>query len=349
MIDRARHLVERLAFMGVTPADTGQVRTRKTTLTLASTIVTVLAVGWVVTYLALGLPESALIPFAYQVASVTILAVFARTKNYRFFRFSQLILMLLLPFLLQLSLGGYVASSAVSLWALFVALGALFFYSTRDAIPWFVAYIALTATAGLIEPVVSQHPAAIPVPIQTTFFVLNISGVALTAYLLLQYSVRARDAAPCELRATAAQCPAAPIAERLKRDAGRSRTATTTPRCCSPTSWTSPPVRGLRRPSAWWRCSTTSSPALTNWRTSTGWRRSRPSAMRTWWRRGCRSRGADHADAVAEMALEMHAGHPDFQVSPGAPLRLRIGISSGPVVAGVIGERSSSTTCGATR
>ena len=181
-------LVERLAFVGVTPTDSGEVRDRKVTLTLAAVTVTALAVIWVGTYLALGLPVSAAIPFAYQVAAVASLALFARTKDYRFFRASQLVLMLLLPFLLQLSLRGYVASSAVSLWALVAALGALFFYSAREAIPWFVAYIALTFLAGFLEPIVSQHPAAIPVPVQTTFFVLNISGVAVTAYLLLQYS-----------------------------------------------------------------------------------------------------------------------------------------------------------------
>ena len=68
---------------------------------------------------------SAAIPFAYQVSSVATLVVLARTKDLRFFRSSQIILIMLLPFLLQLSLGGYVASSAVILWALVGALGAL--------------------------------------------------------------------------------------------------------------------------------------------------------------------------------------------------------------------------------
>jgi class 3 adenylate cyclase len=50
----------------------------------------------------------------------------------------------------------------------------------------------------------------------------------------------------------------------------------------------------------------------------------------------------DHAGAVAELALEMlelvaHRSLPD-----GAPVRLRIGIGSGPVVAGVIGRRKFS-------
>jgi len=47
----------------------------------------------------------------------------------------------------------------------------------------------------------------------------------------------------------------------------------------------------------------------------------------------------DHAIAVAEMALGMMKALEGYEVAPGVPLELRIGISSGPVVAGVIGER----------
>src|SRR5688500_6955351 len=131
----ARRFVERLAFLGVDPADSDELRLQKVTLTLAAITVTGLAVIWVGIYLALGLPVSAAIPFAYQVVSIASLAVFARTKDYRFFRVSQLVLIIALPFLLQWSLGGYVASSAVSLWALVGAFGSLFFYSPRAAIP----------------------------------------------------------------------------------------------------------------------------------------------------------------------------------------------------------------------
>ena len=221
MTDRGRHLIERLAFLGVGPADSDEVRTQKVTLTLAAWVVTLLSFVWVGTYLALGLPVSAAIPFAYQVVSVASLAIFARTKDFRFFRASQLILILLLPFLLQLSLGGYVASSAVILWALVGALGALFFYSVREAIPWFVAFIVLVIVAGFLEPIASEHPAPIPVAVQTAFFVLNILGVALTAYLLLQYSVRARDAALASSERLLLNVLPAPIAARLKRHEGR--------------------------------------------------------------------------------------------------------------------------------
>ena len=65
---------------------------------------------------------------------------------------------------------------------------------------------------------------------------------------------------------------------------------------------------------------------------------------------GVPSQRPDHAHALARLALEM--GECAKNCLPeGAEydLRLRIGISSGPVVAGVIGRRRSSTTSGATR
>jgi adenylate cyclase len=48
---------------------------------------------------------------------------------------------------------------------------------------------------------------------------------------------------------------------------------------------------------------------------------------------------ADHVDAVASMALEMQTVIKQFERPDGQPFQLRIGISTGPVIAGVIGVR----------
>jgi PAS domain S-box-containing protein len=47
----------------------------------------------------------------------------------------------------------------------------------------------------------------------------------------------------------------------------------------------------------------------------------------------------DHAEAIAEMALAMQQKIPLFQRDDGEPFHLRIGIHTGPVVAGVIGMK----------
>jgi class 3 adenylate cyclase len=57
---------------------------------------------------------------------------------------------------------------------------------------------------------------------------------------------------------------------------------------------------------------------------------------------GLGSHAEDHALAIAEMALAMQRRVADFSQRFGEPLTLRIGIDSGPVVAGVIGKRKFS-------
>ena len=47
----------------------------------------------------------------------------------------------------------------------------------------------------------------------------------------------------------------------------------------------------------------------------------------------------DHVDAMADMALEMQALMPDFKRTDGEPFSMRIGMNTGPVVAGVIGTK----------
>jgi hypothetical protein len=209
-----------LASIGIAEPDDDAIRVQKAALTVAACTITGLSVIWVGTYWLLGLPVAATIPFVYQVASIASLAVFARSKSYRILRFSQAAMMTLLPFLLQWTLGGYVASSAVSLWGLVAAVGTLFFFTTAESIPWFGLFVGLTVFSGLIDPVVAANPAPIPDPIRTAFFVLNVTGVSLTVYVLLQYAVRARDAAFARSENLLLNVLPGPIAQRLKQEPG---------------------------------------------------------------------------------------------------------------------------------
>jgi adenylate cyclase len=54
---------------------------------------------------------------------------------------------------------------------------------------------------------------------------------------------------------------------------------------------------------------------------------------------GLPTRRPDHADAIAEMALSMQAAIQQISHKLGRPLDIRIGINTGPVVAGVIGTK----------
>jgi adenylate cyclase len=246
--------------------------------------------------------------------------------------------MLSLPFLLQWTLGGFVASSAVSLWALIAAFGTLFYFTTRESIPWFVAFLALTALSGLLEPILPRSPAAIPEGIRTAFFVLNISGVSLTAYVLLQYAIRTRDEAFARSDQLLLNVLPLSIAERLKRDPGviaDSHDAVTV-LFADVVDFT--PFTERTAPERVVGVLNDIFSAFDALADRFGLEKIKTIGDAYMVAAGLPEPRADHAEAMAEMALEMRATFDAVCRSLGLDLGIRIGMDSGPVIAGVIGR-----------
>ena len=331
-------VARRLALIGVEAADPDDVRVQKSTLTLAACTISLLSFVWVGTYLALDLPVSAAIPFTYQVISVASLAIFARTRDYPFLRFSQLGLMTLLPFLLQWSLGGYVASSAVSLWALVSAFGALFFYSARQAMPWFVAFIGLTVLSGVVDPFVARIATTVPGDIRIPFFVLNVCAVSVSTYLILQYSVRARDAALANSERLLLNVLPGPIAERLKRHEGVIAEAhdEVTVLFADVVDFT--PFAERTAPERVVGVLDEIFSAFDRLAQRHGLEKIKTIGDAYMVVGGVPEPMADHVEAMAEMALDMQAEIGRLCESLELDLAIRIGMDCGPVIAGVIGR-----------
>ncbi|MDV3297109.1 MAG: adenylate/guanylate cyclase domain-containing protein [Brachybacterium paraconglomeratum] len=188
---RLAGLVSRLADLGGHAGLTRDERLRAGTLVLASVLIALLASVWVGTYLALGHVRSAAIPALYQVVTAVGLLVLVRTRRFDRFRRTQLLTMLVLPALLQASLGGFVASSGMILWALFVPLAALAL-GLRPSAVWLTAYLAEVVVLALLDPFLTRYAVDLPRDLATWFFVLNIVGVTVCAFVMLAYFVEQR-------------------------------------------------------------------------------------------------------------------------------------------------------------
>ena len=193
--DRPGAFVLRLASVGSRPDAAAEDLLRSRTLVLATILIMTLASAWVITYAAFGLLVSAAIPFAYQLISLVGIGLYARSHRFERFRSLELAMMLVLPFLLHWTLGGFVASSGVALWALVAPLGALILVGVRGAIGWFAAYLALLVASWAIDPALASEPPRLPEAVRRAFFALNVAGVSVTMYFLLQYFVRQRNRA----------------------------------------------------------------------------------------------------------------------------------------------------------
>jgi adenylate cyclase len=181
-----------IARIGADPDDSSDLRLQKTLLLLSSFMMASLAVCWGLIYVAFGEYLAGAIPLFYSVLSFITIILFAHTRRYRFFRFSQLLLPLLLPFFLMVALGGFVNSSAVVLWSLSGPMGALVFADRRQAIYWFLAFIGLVLLGAILEPFL-KRPSNLPSYMRTLFFVMNICATSTVVFVLLQYFVSQKD------------------------------------------------------------------------------------------------------------------------------------------------------------
>jgi len=187
-----RRFIAFTAQVGVDPHDSPELRLQKRMLVAASSMFIAAGALWSIMYFALGEYLAGAIPFGYAVFSSITVIIFARSRNYHFFRFTQLLLILLLPFLLQITLGGFINSSAVILWALVCPVGALAFSGLRSARRWFLAYVALIVLSGFLQayarPANNLSPNLI-----VFFFVINIAAVSAILFAILAYFISQKD------------------------------------------------------------------------------------------------------------------------------------------------------------
>jgi len=181
-------LIAALDRIGADSADDHDKRLQKALLVRASVMFIAAGAAWGVLYIIFAEPLAGAIPLGYAIFSALSVVVFAVTRRYEVFRLSQLLFILFLPFLLQLALGGFINASAVVLWALICPFGALVCDEPRRAPYWFLGYLALVVASGFLQPYV-RVVNNLSSDLVLIFFVLNVGTVSAFAFSLLYFFV----------------------------------------------------------------------------------------------------------------------------------------------------------------
>jgi adenylate cyclase len=333
-------LRERALSIGADPRDAADERFRKRLLVAVAVIILPVAFVWGCLYWAFGEEAVALTPWGYVVGSALSLAVFARTRNFASLRTSQLLLILVAPALGTVMVGGLRESSAVILWSLLAPLGAVALDRPGRAWPWFAAFVATVLLALGFAEVVRPDGADLPDGFVRTFDVLNIVVVSFVAMLLLVAFARGRDAAQARVEALLLNVLPAEVAQRLQSDPNSiaDHFDDVSILFADVVDFT-PLASGLdaREVVGLLDRLFTSFDELVD--------RYDVEKIKTigdcyMVAAGVPTQRSDHAQALAELALEMReCAKTCLPEDPDLDVRLRIGISSGPVVAGVIGRR----------
>lgn len=314
------------------------------------------SVLWLAIYWSFGKFFSTSIPLLFQGISTCTIIFYLRTKRLDPFCMMQLSLFLFTPFALQWSIGNFVNASGVSLWALLAPVGAIVILGTRESVPWFVAYVFMTALSGMFDYVLQWDSKQFDMKTVAVFFVMNFVSISAMVYVLLWYFSREKSklSSALEIKNQAVNTekdlsdrlllnilPTA-IAERLKRQESNIADghADVAVMFADIVNFT--------------HLSEEMSPNETVLLLNEIFSEFDQAAERRGIEKiktigdaymaagGLASNSHQYVDAVAEMALEMQAYIAAYVAPNGERLQLRVGIATGPVVAGVIGRRKFS-------
>ena len=356
MANSVSSLLGRLGSRVTGPGDTEEQKLQKTLLIFACGLMGFAAMLWLAIYHAMGIKYSATVPLVYLAVSAATLALYLWKLDFDLFRFTQTCLYLFVPFIMQWSIGSYVTSSGVMLWALLAPIGVMVFQGPKESIPWFFAYIVMTAVSGFFDYYLaygSERQTGLPLQTIAVFFVLNFAAMSTIVYLLVVYFVRAKDRLKTELdeqhrlvkieqerseRLLLNVLPAK-VAERLKRDSSviADGIADCTVMFADLTDFTRlaeemPPrdmVVMLNEVFSW----------FDQLAENLGVEKIKTVGDAYMVAGGLLESDSKYTEAVASMALEIRDNMAARKMHGGKALEMHIGIGTGPVVAGVIGVK----------
>jgi adenylate cyclase len=324
-----------------------------TDLTLGKAILTILVfaeslvcIFWIYTLSGLGEGYAlmAAVPYAYIIVSYVSLLIFYRSKKFEYLTFTQLVMLLVMPFFMQWAIGGYEASSGIAIWAILSPIGALMILGTRQSTPWFILFGLLAGVSWKLNYMFAGNSLPIPPHIKDTFFLMNIMGVACILYAVMRYFQSQKERTLHELSLEQARSEKLllnilpkSIANRLKDNDMRIADSH------EEVTILFADIVGFTKMTA------TMPPAELVDLLSQLFSRFDRLADKHGLEKiktigdgymvvgGAPVGRDDHARVIAQLALDMQQELVEFNAQTGKNMQLRIGISSGAVVAGVIG------------
>jgi class 3 adenylate cyclase len=350
-------LLDRLRAAGIDPSDSDEQRLNKSLLMFATGLASVASMLWLVIYWSLGPQLSSTLPFAFQILLAVNLAVYIKWGNFDFFRVSQLALFLFFPFVVQWSIGNFITASGITIWGLLAPVGAILFMGPRQSFAWFIAYLFLLALSGYFDYQLAtmemQIKSQVPIRTAVVFFALNFAAVSTIVFLLLRFSAVEKYKAQARLSEAHQQLQVeqerserlllnilpGPVAERLKNSSQTIADgfADVTVMFADIVNFTH--IAEGMAPTQVFAMLNRIFSSFDELAEQYGMEKIKTIGDAYMVAGGLNDGQKKYSDAIADMALAMRdLLSRDFTVND-ARLEVRIGIGTGPVVAGVVGKK----------
>lgn len=189
-------LVRAIGRIGAHPDDSDEVRLQKAIHTngvLLGGIPTQMLIGM----LALAYREypAAISAFVFAALSFAGIVALALTRRgFQFWKFVQLAIPIISPFLGTLLLGGIANAGFAVVWGLVAPMLALVLYRPHQAIHWFLAFLAAILVSGLAQPYL-RSVNNFPADVLAIITLNNVIGISCLVFAALYFFVNQRDLA----------------------------------------------------------------------------------------------------------------------------------------------------------
>jgi guanylate cyclase len=210
-------LLERLGSIGADPNDDQDTRKRKALLVYLAVLILPISLVWGTLYLSLG-AVSGVVAYAYFTISAASIGLFALTRNFGLALVIQLLAITLAPTLSMWPTGGFLSSGAVGIWGILGPLGALVFSSVRTSIRWFVLFSVVFLGAGIAGELTGGL-STLPRWFSTTMIALNVIVGGAVVFTLLAVFAQQRQEAQEQAESLLLNVLPRSIADRLKAQA----------------------------------------------------------------------------------------------------------------------------------
>lgn len=309
---------------------------------------TIISVFWIYTLSGLGEGYAfmAAAPYFYLIVSYVSLFIFYHFQRYEYFAFIQLLMLLVMPFFMQWVIGGFEASSGIAIWAILAPVGALLIIGYRQSLPWFGLFIFLVWVSWQLDTNFQLNVLPIPAHLKSIYFSLNVLGTSVILYGMMSFFQSQKELVMASLDEERKKSDKLllnilpeSIANKLKNNdfnTAEEHVAAT--------------IMFVDMVNFTEISHDMTAPAVVNMLNQVftkfddlaekyGLEKIKTIGDAYMVASGVPIVRADHAEAMAKMALEIQDVLTEVSASTGKDIQMRIGINSGPVIAGVIGHR----------
>ena len=327
------------------PKDSDERRLQKNVIVTASLVAVLVSPFDISTYFAFDEPLAAVVAIVAVAFIILNLVIYLLFRRYQVLYIGTLLMFMLLPPAVSLALGGLANSSAMLIAPFFPALIALLGDDPKKATPWFVGFVLILLASAFLEPYVAR-PSNLPLDKIAFEYVENLGIIMALTFFFTRYFIGQKNTAYRLLAVEQEKSEGLllnilpkEIAQILKVESGiiADHFEDASVLFADLVGFT--PMSAQMEPAEMVRLLNEIFSYFDSLVDKYGLEKIRTIGDNYMVASGVPRPRKDHAQLLASFALEMLAYAEQFPAQNGNPVDFRIGINSGPLVAGIIGQR----------